>query len=108
MGKLLDNPKFSEVVSHFELACKASREHSQLASESLARFGDHGSTISGVVRDHFPGDLKNKLRSLARQVTAESDLAYAARPKYVRHSTIRMLGTLVARRDGSGFYGPRG
>ena len=103
----LDNPKFADVVRHFELACKASREHSALASQSLLQFGDQGSTISGVVRDHFPEPVKDELRTLALTVTQESDLAYAARPKRVRLSTIRTLGRLVARRDGSGFYGPQ-
>ena len=105
--QLLDNPKFATVVSHFEQCCKASRDHSQLASESLDRFGDQGSQISGVVRDHFPVDVKDRLRELARTVTRESDAAYAARPKYTRVTTIRAIGQLVAKRDGSGFYGPR-
>ena len=104
----LDNPKFTEVITHFEKCCAASRAHSKLASESLERFGDHGSPISGVVRDHFSDEVKDRLRALARTVTSESDLAYAARPKYVRLATIRNIGQAVARRDGSGFYGPRG
>ena len=45
--RLLNNPKFAEVVSHFEKCCQASRQHSQLASESLNKFGDQGSQISG-------------------------------------------------------------
>ncbi len=105
--QILTNPKFTDVVSHFENACKASREHSALASKSLDRFGDQGSQISGVVRDHFPADVKDNLRELARTVTRESDAAYAARPKYTRLTTIRSIGQMVARRDGSGFYGPR-
>jgi len=104
----LTNPKFSEVVTHFEKCCVASRAHSKLASESLEKFGDHGSQISGVVRDHFDDATKDALRTLARTVTTESDLAYAVRPKYTRQATIRNIGKLVARRDGSGFYGPRG
>lgn len=96
------------MVSHFEQACKASRDHVKLASESLERLGDHGSLIAGVVRDHFDDQTKDRLRDLAREVTRHSDLAYAARPKRVRLSTIREIGKLVARRDGSGYYGPRG
>ena len=105
---LLQNSKFTEVVRHFEQCCQASREHSRLASESLDRFGDHGSAISGVVRDHFPESVKDRLRDLARTITQESDLAYAARPRYTRLVTIRRIGKLIAQRDGSGFYGPRG
>ena len=77
--KTLDNPKFAAVVTHFENACRASRKHSQFATQSLKLFGDHGSTISGCVRDHFSDSLKNELRDLARLVTTESDAAYAAR-----------------------------
>lgn len=105
--QLLDNPKFAHVVLHFVNACAASRAHDQLAGESLDQFGDHGSLIAGVVRNHFPAEVKDRLRELARSVTRESDLAYAARPKYTRHATIRTIGRLIAQRDGHGFYGPR-
>lgn len=107
MRSQLDNPKFATVVKHFENACRASREHSHLASQMLEEFGDQGNTISGVVRDHFPDEAKDHLRDLARAVSRESDLAYAARPKRVRLSTIRIIGKLIAARDGSGFYGPQ-
>ena len=107
MTDILNNPKFTEVVAHFVAACKASREHSALASKCLNLYGSQGSSISGVVRDHFPSMVKDELRRLARLVTTESDAAYAARPKRTWVATIRTLGQLVARRDGSGFYGPR-
>jgi hypothetical protein len=107
MKNLLDSPKFAEVVTHFEAACKASRHHGVLADEALQQFGSYGPPISGAVRDHFPDTYKDELRRLARLVTEESDKAYAARPKRVRHETVRWLGQLVATRYGSGFYGPQ-
>lgn len=99
--------RFATVVAHFEDACRASRRHSEFAASQLKVFGDHGSPISGCVRDHFPEDRKETLRTLARTVTEASDRAHAARPKGVRKSTINQIGRLVATRDGSGFYGPR-
>ncbi len=90
------------------LACRASREHSALAERALNDYGDHGSPISGIVRDHFPEDTRITLRALARDVARYSDEAYAARPKGVRYATMRELGVAIATRDGSGFYGPRG
>jgi hypothetical protein len=81
--------------------------HSKAAANALAEFGDHGSLISGCVRDHFPADVKEHLRELAKDVTAESDKAWAARPTRVRHSTMLKLSRAVAQDTGSGFYGPQ-
>lgn len=103
----LSNPKFAEVVRHFERACKASRLHNAQAKRALANYGDHGALISGCVRDHFPDRVKDQLRGLARMVTHESDAAREARPKRVHLRTIRHIGRLVATRDGSGYYGPQ-
>ena len=103
----LTNPKFADAARNFEAACEASRAHDQLAADALAQFGAHGPLISGCVRDHFPESVKDKLRTLARDVTRFSDAAYAARPSRVRLATMRALARDVARRDGSGFYGPQ-
>jgi len=103
----LNNPKFRSVQVCFEAACKASRDHSALAAEAFAKYGDHGAQISGCVRDHFPEDVKNALRKLAATVTLNSQSAYDMRPARVRTATIRQLGREVATRDGSGFYGPQ-
>ena len=103
----LDNPKFHVAQTYFECACLASKTHSEIAAEALAAFGDHGAPISGCVRDHFPSDIKDDLRHWARETSRFSDLAYKHRPKRVRMATMRRLGTLVATRDGSGFYGPQ-
>jgi hypothetical protein len=103
----LTDPKFAACVAHFTRACRASRLHSSEAQRAFANYGDHGAQISGCVRDHFPERIKDRLRALARLVTAELEKAHAARPKYVREGTIIRLGRLVATRDGSGFYGPQ-
>ena len=73
----LYQPRFASVVAHFEDACRASRRHSEFAASQLRVFGDHGAPISGCVRDHFPEDRKDTLRTLARQVTEASDRAHA-------------------------------
>jgi len=91
----------------FAKACKASRLHSVMARRALDLYGDHGSQISGVVRDHFPTHVKTRLRCLAHAVTNYSDSAYKARPKRVRLNTLRELARDVATRNGSGFYGPQ-
>lgn len=103
---ILKNPKFSAVVAHYERACRASRLHSSEAKRAFVNYGDHGVQISGCVRDHFPPNVKDQLRSLARIVSDELDKAKAARPKYARMSTIIHIGRLIATRDGCGFYGP--
>lgn len=103
----LDDPKFSLSQTYFELACSASRTHSEAAAEALAEYGDHGADISGCVRDHFPDSVKADLRFWAREVSRFSALARKHRPKYVRDTTLNRLAALVATRDGSGFYGPQ-
>jgi hypothetical protein len=91
----------------FAKACKASRLHGTMAKRALANYGDHGSLISGCVRDHFPNRVKDALRTLASSVTRFSDTAYGARPKGVRFRTMLLLSRDIATRDGGGFYGPR-
>ena len=108
MRNLLVEPKFAAAVDCFAAACRRSREHDTRARIALEAYGAHGPQISGVVRDHFPPHVKDELRYLARKVTELSDEAWRARPKYVRDSTMRTIGRLVAKRDGSGFYGPQG
>jgi hypothetical protein len=107
MSRLLKRDDLKDCRVFFELACMNSRLHSQLATMYLGEYGDHGSSISGCVRDHFPESVKDTLRSYAVNVTLMSDAAYAARPRRVRFATVRALGRAVAKRDGAGFYGPQ-
>lgn len=107
MNALLSDPKLYAARDHFVLCCHASRTHSNLAASALNAYGDHGPLISGCVREHFPADVKDELRSWAKEVGKQSDLAYAAKPKRIRRATMIKLGRAVATRDGSGFYGPQ-
>lgn len=103
--ELLSFPRFARVKERFEAQCTASREHSALAGMALREYGAHGPQISGCVREHFPENVKTRLRELAG--LASSRDAYEARPRGVRLATIRAIGRAVAARDGSGFYGPQ-
>lgn len=104
---LIGNPKFAAAEAHFVAACAASRAHSLCAAKALDLYGDHGSLISGCVRDHFPSPIKDFLRTLAQPVTLESDAGYSTRPARVQFATMRKLAREVATRDGSGVYGPQ-
>lgn len=104
---LLARPELQRAAELFAKSVAASREHNKVAAAALKKYGEHGPQISGAVRDHFPADVKEKLRALARDVTAFSDAAHAARPARVRTGTMRALGREIATRDGSGFYGPQ-
>ena len=46
-------------------------------ARALHSFGDHGALISGVVRDHFPPDVKHNLRRLAHGSTELRDRSLA-------------------------------
>lgn len=106
--KLLARPDLQTAARLFADACRCSREHDELARKALQRYGNHGPDISGCVRDHFPEAVKAELRLVAHNVSAFSDAAWHHKPRGVRLTTMRALASAVARRDGSGFYGPRG
>lgn len=74
----MNNPKFAVAAAHFALSVAASRAHSA---------------------------MKDALRMLAREVSTQTDLGFAAKPSRVRISTMRELGRDIATRDGSGYYG---
>lgn len=50
------------------LAYAHSRAHSNLAKLAFKRYGEQGSSIAGVVRDHFPKPMKDRLRTISRKV----------------------------------------
>ena len=107
MSSILERVDLLGAQQFFTAACGYSRAHSALAQWAMSYYGCHGPQISGVVRGHFPEATKNHLRALARACTAASDSAYALRPPRVRMATMRKLAQAVAKRDGSGFYGPQ-
>lgn len=48
-----------------------------IAGLALDTYGNHGSYISGIVRDHFPVETKDTLRSLARRLDREASRSLA-------------------------------
>ena len=107
MKSLLNDPRYAKAERWFTAACLASSSHAMLAKEALTLYGDHGPAISGCVRDHFPDDVKNHLRELARACSSASENGHKARPRYARKASMVHLAREVATRDGSGFYGPQ-
>ena len=57
-------------------ASYASRLHGEIFRASEALYGNHGSFISGVGREHFPSNVKDRMRRLAHTASA-SGFAYA-------------------------------
>jgi hypothetical protein len=53
-------------------AAECSRLHGTAAREYEAIYGDHGPLVSGVVREHFPEEVKDRLRRLARAASGSS------------------------------------
>lgn len=83
----------------------ASRAHTALTEKACREYGDYGPQISGCMRDHFPQELKKRLVRLARAVTRHNQFGCDARPRFVRHSTMRELARSICRVNGTGFYG---
>jgi hypothetical protein len=53
-------------------------QYNMAVSIALSKYGDFGPLISGVVRDHFPDDVKKELRTLAWSITDATDSSYVA------------------------------
>ncbi len=53
------------------------QQYDQAVADALERFGDQGSLISGVVREHFPRAVKDRLRVLAHETTSMTDRSRA-------------------------------
>ena len=104
--RYLDNPKFADSQHYYEVACAASRKHRDVQNAAYAQYGSKGPLISAIGQDHFPEDVKEELRSLAKEVSSMMEKARAARPKGIRFETIYRLGNEVAYKNGKGFYGP--
>lgn len=62
-------------IAWLEAAREAGTEHARIAQLASEAYGDAGSLISGVVRDHFPPAVKDQLRGLALYRTACLDSA---------------------------------
>jgi len=107
MTDYLNDPRFAHAVSEFESACHCSRAWDAKLKEYLEIYGNIGVAISGAGREHFPDDVKDHMRRIAKAVTHHSDLGHAARPYRVHTSTMIKVARAVASRDGSGFYGPQ-
>lgn len=95
----------AEHVTTAEHAVHASvilhRAYADLVTLALTTYGDQGSLISGVVRDHFPNVVKDQLRQtirLANRESARSLAHWKAAGKrfttwtYLRDSTRTVLG----------------
>lgn len=104
---ILDRADLQLSARCFADACRVSREHTELARAAMLKYGDHGPDISGCVREHFPENVKNELRLLAKTVSLYTDAAWKHKPKRVHHRTMFYLASAVASRDGAGFYGPQ-
>lgn len=101
----LENPKFADSQHYFEVAAAVSRAHRDKLNAALNEYGNHGPLVSGVGRDHFPEDVKEELRSLAREVHDMNEKGRAAKPRGVHMATIHKLGHEVSHKFGKGFYG---
>ena len=105
---LLTRADLAKSAEQFKIACYTSRHYGELCRAYADQFGDgNGRQISGCYRDHFPTEVKDRLRTMAQSIGIYSKLAYNYKPKGVQTATIAKLARAIARRDGCGFYGPQ-
>lgn len=58
-------------------------------TEAIAVHGERGPMVSGVVQSHFPLEVKDRLRETLAEAHRLHDAGFAARPKRIRHATMR-------------------
>lgn len=104
--KYLGRAELADVEHYYTVACAASRKHRDVQCDAYDKYGNKGPTISAVGQEHFPKDIKDELRSLAREVSDMCKKAEESRPKGIRMETVYRVGREIAYRDGIGFYGP--
>lgn len=103
--KYLGRAELEDVEHYYVVACAASRKHRDVQNAAYEKYGTKGPLISAIGQDHFPEDVKEELRSLAREVSDMCKKAEKSRPKGIRMETVYRVGREVAYRDGKGFYG---
>lgn len=103
--KYLDNPKFADSQHYFEVACAVSRKHRDVQNAAYEKYGKQGPIISVIGQDHFPEDVKEELRSLARETSFMNNKGVEKKPARVRRETIYNLAREVSHKNGIGFYG---
>lgn len=104
IGELMNRPELAEAREQFELAFRYSREHSKQVDDACKKYGDHGPQISGVIRDHFPDDVKEQLRLLCWLMNTANEGAYKMKPKGMHRTTFYRFRDAIRERVGTGFY----
>lgn len=103
---MINHEQEQAAIIHLRAAYWHSRAHTRLADRAMSLYGDHGSLIAGVVRNHFPAPIKAKLRYHARSVTSLLDKSRASwRLSGRRFASWMKAKELVISQDGRGFYG---
>lgn len=90
---VLDEPRLMRRIPYFASMTKAEHKelaedfarkaadlldrHTALVQQALDDYGDQGSLISGVIRDHFPDSVKDELRYYAHGGTLLADTSAA-------------------------------
>jgi hypothetical protein len=88
------NPRkkdYSEVNRAIKRANRVARAYNKLLADSFVRYGDGtGVAVSGVIREHFPNSVKNRLREQMRSFNAaQDDVERAFRAVHPRSSLNR-------------------
>ena len=101
-------PKLEKAAQYFAVAYWNSRAWNRMVQRLIKLHGDKPEGkphISGIYAEHFPEVNKKLLKTCCNNLNRYSKLAYDARPKGVRYSTMINLKDFIKNRDGSGYYG---
>ncbi len=68
---------YQEALDALQQARAIDSAYQEAVQDALRTYGSQGSLISGIVRDHFPDEVKDLLRSRARALTYHRDRSVA-------------------------------
>lgn len=80
--------RLAESIRFWHESRRAMMEYCRLVDEAIAKYGERGPLISGVVYSHFPSEVKDRLRDTLTEAHRLYDAGFAARPKRMRHATM--------------------
>lgn len=64
-------------------------EYCRLVDDAIAKYGECGPMIAGVVQSHFPPEVKARLRDTLAEAHRLYDAGFVVRPKRMRFATMR-------------------
>lgn len=87
----LKEPQFADMVECFKASLVQKAAYNRIVRACLFSYGNHGSDISGIVREHFPEWAKVLLRSTLKMSYVFQDEGRRKAPTGTRSTTVTAI-----------------